>query len=114
VAPAPVIDKKMVIADLEAIVRGREDYVYRRDHATCVYREKDGSPSCIVGHVLARHSLLDEAVEGEIFGTGQPASRHFTYEAIGVLCAAQSVQDNGVDDYNSWGDALHVAKTWDH
>lgn len=51
-----------VLADLRAIVQGREDYVYVPAFGkvdpnpwdnTCTYTTQDGAPSCIVGHVIA-------------------------------------------------------------
>jgi hypothetical protein len=126
-----------VTAALDAAIAAKgEDYHYkgmtpvtnRYLGATCVYAEADGSPSCIVGHVVAAlepelFRQMHEAEEGEGFPvteleTGLAVTRYdeddrplqetviervkadneALYEALRV---AQSLQDQGY----SWGEA---------
>lgn len=104
------------LAALEAVVaEGGEDYVYpdeEKDHdGMCRYVRKDGTPSCIVGHVV---TLLDPELlpllatkEGAAaLSLGFPDKLHFTNQAAQVLDAAQQEQDNG----KTWGEALAYAR----
>lgn len=93
---------------LRAVVSGREDYVHQDG---CVYKYEDGTPSCIVGHVLARWDMLDR-VDGEGNKTkfsaliGRSGWRGiFSLQAVMALEVAQSLQDTGV----SWGKAVECA-----
>lgn len=54
-----------VKAELEEIVRGRENYVYAvpADADDCVYFDPASkAPSCIVGHLIARHGVTYDDV----------------------------------------------------
>lgn len=56
------------LADLRALVAERgEDYVYvmPEEVGACVYFAPDGSPSCIVGGVLARHGWTADDADNE-------------------------------------------------
>lgn len=100
-------------AELEAIVAEKgADYIYERpvDSQSCVYFHA-GEPSCIIGHLLARHDVRvpeDQRVNrtsvGELaeqYGVLEPAD-----EAARVLLReVQEYQDNG----DTWGIALEAA-----
>jgi hypothetical protein len=112
-----LIDYETILRDLDEIVKGREDYVYRRDHEFCVYKEPGGAPSCLVGHVLARHGLLDAVFEHSTIADPDCQNRDvmdaFTHDALQALDVAQSVQDGGLDPhYNSWGHAVQAAREY--
>ena len=110
-----------VMKTLREVVAGKEDFVYTTEHEECIYAEDDGSPSCVVGHVIARldPELLAKVAEGERFEleSGEIAYNSDTvsglFNAYGlpkgsgvVLRAAQKMQDAGV----SWGEALELAE----
>lgn len=117
-----VITYEQVLADLREIVDEKgADYVYNfREPSQCVYFDpSDGTPSCIVGHWLARHnvSLWDEG-DGwytEInLGTNATSllDRDYNYVPVDVdadgallLEYVQSYQDGGIP----WGMALSMA-----
>lgn len=102
---------------LHEVADGREDFVYDTEGkggAGCS-NFKNGEPSCIVGHVLAKMGLtFDLAKELKIDGSRGILSAagvlnresgfgwNIDPEAIKVLSRAQALQDNG----NSWGDAV--------
>lgn len=111
--------KKRVVNAREAInlldtavtMKGR-DYVYPTP-GTCVNWNDDGTPSCIVGHVLHYLGATPE-LTGE--GTAMQTCETFFYRqgtvvftpaAITVLRVAQSVQDNG----GTWGLAYDTAQS---
>lgn len=104
------------------------DYVYPGARGTCMYSERDGSPSCIVGHVVAvlepeafEKIVEIEAAEGEstdaraLLGgwgvdydweTGDyrmktPALVEYDNEVSNALELAQRAQDGGL----TWGEA---------
>lgn len=121
---------------LEKQVKGREEYTYEFPVITyegdegpveeeiwdCAYSTPDGSPSCIVGHVL--RDVMDdeqwaEVLDFEYDSSGQfnrgvsvsgfkPALRLFDSDAINVLQDAQCAQDRG----ETWGNALLSARAW--
>lgn len=68
----------------------------------CVYRDGDGSPSCIAGHVASYIGVLDELTEGMIVGAQEALHAPIAFDAIQGLDAAQSAQDRG----KPWGEAL--------
>lgn len=99
-----------VVADLRALAAERPDYTYNAyedgDDGSCIYFHHDGTPSCIVGHVLAKHGVTledvgsanDDVVEKLVTGgiiSGDSA-------AMGVLDRAQGAQDSG----RRWADAV--------
>jgi hypothetical protein len=99
-----VVDFPKAKIQLRRIVDAKgEDYVYPRQEA-CVYFEKDGSPSCIIGHELAKHGIdyndensVEQLVEAGFIKT-DPATREFLLEV-------QAFQDAGAP----WGVALSEA-----
>lgn len=114
-------DKQVVEALDRAVAAKGVDYVYKNVEAdghsgpTCVYALKDGSPSCIVGHVLA-DIAPDEFKriakwEREAGDTGivtyleDVATALFAPDQAEALTRAQTAQDDG----NHWGFARDVA-----
>lgn len=103
----------------EVVAEKGRDYVYPRANSGdgCVYFESDGSPSCIVGHVLAKKGatlaqLEDLALNGHavetLFHEGIVLADHATR---GALTRAQDIQDGG----STWGTALNAANhVFDH
>lgn len=94
-----------------------EDYVYinpeGRSAASgpigCEYASRDGSPSCLVGHVLHRLGLPvyhSETQPGQgwavTWGFEHPHEEHFTPEAVSRLARVQSRQDQGTP----WREAI--------
>jgi len=118
---------KKTLKLLEDIVKGRENYIYssgrvdedeygeESEDGNCYYANEDGSPSCIVGHVLSRFdpNLFTQVVELEqsiIIGIVDVSKNipdfPVTVEALRVLKMVQDSQDNGAQ----WGSALAVAR----
>lgn len=107
-----------VMEALEAVVKGREDYVDPRAGSilACQY-QIDMVPSCIVGSVLA-HLGVSPDVLHQMDCTGNPMFNADGYElleasgitmdrlAFGMLSRAQSRQDRS----DTWGDALEGAR----
>lgn len=82
-------------------------------NGSACYYERDGAPSCLVGHVLHRAGVSVEMLANiDIYGT--PAGRLATvvpglnWEAAGVLGRAQRAQDQG----QPWGVALEAARAY--
>lgn len=104
----------------EAVAAKGADYVYReqdRDDGgfvQCVYFEGDGSPSCIVGHVLAQLGKREQDLRFE--GSSTPNTVgiesvlvdgvELDMGARRVLGAAQRKQDGGA----TWGAAVLYAE----
>lgn len=101
-----------VMATLRAVVAERPDYVYEApEEDGCVY-VADGTPSCLVGHVLHRLGVSLEALSVLDMNGGLAAWRAVPGVLDGVsgstvdrLWAAQTAQDNG----DTWGEALEYA-----
>lgn len=98
----------VTVEDLEQAVREialeSPDYIYDRPDGGCVYFDKDGCPSCLIGHGLAKLGITPERVGGyNSSGVGG-----LSYEDIIVgedldwLINVQDRQDAGI----SWGDAV--------
>ena len=89
---------------LREVVAERPDYVYPHDY--CVYRDEDGSPSCLIGHVIQR---LDPDYFASISEQGNGATvrglswtDRFSVAEVRALRAAQMIQDTG----QTWAEAL--------
>lgn len=99
----PLADKTVyeLLATTEAVIRdlGRWEYVYS-SASGYVYRDERGAPSCLIGHVLCRWGVLDQAEEGMALGTLRAlgASRE-------VAEAADRIQKRQ-DGLATWGEAL--------
>lgn len=78
----------------------------------CVYTVDDGSPSCLVGHVLVRAGITAERIDEMGINEGTSARNLYLHfdgierDASKVLQAAQAVQDQG----RPWGEALEAAR----
>lgn len=91
----------------EVVAEKGEDYVYpgaaKNDipGARCKYFENDGTPSCIVGHVLARYGLTLEELTDVHNAWTTPAKLldlgliSTTPRVIELLAVAQGKQDFG-------------------
>ena len=114
--------EQAVLALKKAVAELGEDYVYKRIRrangvAYCVYFNKDSSPSCLVGHVLAEAGLEPLEFESNENGTAVTRladigvieyadaqdGRHSKTEAL--LNNAQCFQDGGYP----WGDSVEEA-----
>lgn len=95
------------IEALRAIVAGREDFVYQPHPGGCAYSIK-GQPDCLVGHVLARWSLLYLVADQQTkpIRTVANVYQRLDRGAVEVLDAAQVQQDVAAP----WGVALAVAE----
>jgi hypothetical protein len=108
---AAQLDHHEAIRLLREVVAGREDFVYRPPvfGEGCVYRNEDGQPSCLVGHVLYRWNPTVVPVEENVIGDLDLADDGVTEDAVQVLAAAQDVQDHGEPE-DTWGRALAAAE----
>ena len=97
-----------------AVAEKGADYVYDPDSANpgsygCAYFQQDGTPSCLVGHVIA-YKGLTKGLLGVWNGSDVDllVERGFLdldERAQWLLANAQNLQDNG----KSWGEALDGA-----
>lgn len=118
-------EQKIKVGLQEVIAEKGEDYVYPRAGRGstgdgCRYFENDGSPSCIVGHLLAKRGVTYDALLTLKFG----AEMNESTSASGLVGArvidldpsqadllreflvdVQALQDMGV----AWGKAFSVA-----
>lgn len=107
-----------VMATLRAVVAERPDYVYdsgdRNEYGdmTCNYVQ-DGTPSCLVGHVLFRLgipltelSAFDVAGGASADGVARLVLDGVTESTIKGLWFAQHAQDHG----DTWAEALAAAE----
>jgi hypothetical protein len=108
---------EQAVADLQAVVEGREDFVYTplqlavhvdTPFPICAYFDPEtAAPSCGIGHVLARHGLtyddlgylnietnVENLVDEEVLSADE--------RTVELLSAFQSFQDVGTP----WGKAL--------
>lgn len=108
------------IAKLEAIVaKYGEDYVYQlptyEDESgeleSCMYSNQDGTPSCIVGHVLKEvspkyfksvHEREWEQLDSNAVYNLSGIYQYFEERAVNLLSNVQFDQDDGV----TWGEAV--------
>lgn len=112
---------QIIEAAEHAVEKMGPDYVYPRsgvnnpEYADCVYAEPDGSPSCIVGHVVAELAPEVFARIAELRGDERifPADRLWEHDfetrsknSVYALCRAQDAQDHG----QTWGEALRRLK----
>lgn len=110
-------DRAIADAIHKVVEEKGEDYIYPGWGATCVYANKDGSPSCLVGHVIAALSPEDfeRVVEYENYEIGVEGGGDtdiksvvsaldlgISERATQALREAQNAQDMG----NKWGTAL--------
>lgn len=109
-----------VIEDAKEVIKGKEDYVYvdplgntagvPRTNLFCVYFDTaTGQPSCIVGHIFARHGITYEnVVHNNVNFVGdalQEAKVEAEPRAVDFMRKMQSSQDMGV----TWGAAYAKA-----
>lgn len=102
----------------ESVEEKGADYVYpyAKGLGACKYAENDGSPSCIVGHVLAKldPEMFAKVKEAEGRESGSfPVSMlldaeefysevELSFPLVTALASAQNMQDTG----STWGEAL--------
>jgi hypothetical protein len=101
----------VTVEDLEQAVREialeDPDYVYDRPYGGCVYFDKDGCPSCLIGHGLAKLGITPERVGGyNNSGVGGLSYEDIIVgEDIKWLMDVQDQQDAG----EFWGNAVRFA-----
>lgn len=105
------LDYDTALESLRAVAAERPDFVYNPDgEAECIYFKSDGTPSCLVGQVLAQNGATASAlrpfnnygVDG-LVACGILDVDDMTRRA---LTAAQSAQDGG----RTWAEAVHRAE----
>lgn len=117
----PKLDFETAVSLAEEVVSGREDFVYLEPghYTDCLY-EKNGEPSCLVGHMLFNAGVpvedlhrLDNLTHPQIdkFDTSEarvvvPKLFDVDEKTIEFVAVLQQKQDSGL----SWGDALKMAK----
>lgn len=100
----------VVNAVLTGIVADKsEGYRYTDEdggRANCVYRNEDGSPSCLVGHVAHRLGIPLPAYDAFENSTGVCSTvlgqTYFTTDALSRLSRVQMRQDSG----ETWARAI--------
>lgn len=103
-------------ADLLELADERPDFVYEPPSGVCRYFADDGSPSCIVGYVFAKHGIQPDQLvkqstqrnlnENAAVGLLRDEGLITCDDATATLLAyAQDEQDNG----HSWGPAVIYA-----
>ncbi len=114
------LDNVNELLDTAIATRG-EGYVYNEDNDSCVYMNDDGSASCLIGVMFTQLGCTFEVPTGDsavgYFMLAGPLDYAredleaanpgltITDDALVVLRAAQTVQDNG----GTWGLASSVA-----
>jgi hypothetical protein len=107
-APQKIKDYDVLSTIRGVVSEMGRDYVYQKVDGACVYETKDGEPSCIVGHVLARLTPDFKLFDGSVvFHDNRDAlrARGYSDKAIAMLQIAQSMQDHE----HPWGAALTAA-----
>jgi len=107
-----IIAEPQMLALIQSIAEESPDFVYPdeypwRDTPTgpCLYRMADGSgPACLIGHVLDRLGVLDQAEEAVAAHQMLPHLSGVWFTPDAVLMA-QRVQDNQ-DCQIAWGECL--------
>ena len=107
-----------VLAELREIIRGREDYVYENPDflGSCVNFDREGNPSCLVGHWLAMHGVTatffrdnmipSTATVSDLFcGNAHVMPIQVDEPARILLIMAQERQDSG----STWGNAVEFS-----
>lgn len=108
-----------VLAELREIIRGREGYVYETpDYSgSCVNFDREGNPSCLVGHWLALHGITGSffrdteipasATVTDLFcGNAHVMPMQVDEDARHLLLLAQQRQDSG----STWGNAVEFSR----
>ncbi len=107
------IDYDTAVKDVEEIIKGREDYIYvnpfgqeanLKNQIDCMYFDPETTqPSCIVGHVFAKHGLtledISEANDNCIMDAADYGNMNIQPTARLFLEEIQRNQDVGVP----WG-----------
>lgn len=96
-----------------AVAEKGEDYIDPRvdapdgDEGECMNWNPDGTPSCIVGHILSYHGGTKDSIgEGTVLRLRDNKKLKADRLAYDLLAAAQDYQDRGM----TWRDAVDIAK----
>lgn len=108
-------------ADLEALAAERPDYVYEapekeeEDEAPICMYFHENAPSCIVGHVMARHGMTQDQLTSfenagtAVYGLFANDTLQVDRKTGVMLSRAQAMQDQG----STWGDSVAEAIEYD-
>jgi hypothetical protein len=100
-----------LIAAVREIAAERPDHVYDSESDEgCVYIDKDGNPSCIIGHAGYKLALITREPQGcwdstDICAVSYELRWSLSNDELRWLSAVQTHQDRGV----SWGAAVELA-----
>jgi hypothetical protein len=111
--PVDLTDVNVVSELLKrAVAEKGADYIYPGAGEKCYYFEPDGTPSCIVGHVLyylgakAEDSWSDDWNEDtDVSSLRYRGIVEMTTDTMNLLRQAQMTQDSGI----SWGESIERA-----
>ena len=117
---ATTLTAEQVVQDLrELVAEYGENHVYSRAGQAlgCRYFEDDGSPSCGVGHVFAKHGVTLDDLVGINTGTAvltvvADDVIDISPEGVRILDLFQSRQDEGIPWGPALDDALRDAEWW--
>lgn len=101
------ITYEQVKVSLERLASERPDYVYMEAPNDYRYFNVDGTPSCIVGYVLAEHGVAamdyaDKLNRVGIYRAVEEMDLDMDLRTVRMLSKVQASQDDGV----SWGDVV--------
>jgi len=118
------LDYETVVEDVQEIVAGNEDYIYVNPHGeiagvdkglACYYFSPEtGEPSCIVGHLFAKHGIKYEDIKDSNTGFIMNAEREGNFlidpPALSFLERVQEYQDTG----STWAVSLQKGLSFEH
>lgn len=106
------MDTSALIRAVRAVAAEKSTVVYTKDKDgdDCVYREKTGEPSCLIGHAMSQIGQLDlitsdDRNTDDIRHLMLSLQVNFTSTQIEWLEKVQKKQDRGL----AWGEAVSMA-----
>jgi len=105
-------DLDTVRNDLNDIASKNPDYIYKQPSSVgCSYFD-EGTPSCIVGHMFAKHGIADSQLPRslnyrriDLLPDSVPEVVSFDKLALAYVTEVQGNQDTGMP----WGESVKVA-----